>query len=406
MKRKWIRVLTPLAVAFSMVLALSFPGRAAELVDLNQKCSLTVTPGKYAADTDSYLEQDIQTANIVIDLYQVATVKANTANGYTYDGYQYELLDPYKGLQVDGEMTNAIWREQSQAAAGIALGATVKDGNVVFDGAGTVQPAVREGMAVKTRIESLEPGLYLLIARRNDVGRLDVEQYVTAIGEAEEQTATRVGTIAHSTEYVYTFAPELISLPTKAPILGDVDGAQDEIINTANPGEWIYDATAVLKPQADPRYGSLQITKSLLEYENSGPTTFVFEVVATWKDYSHGDGILGTDGEYRDVVSIDFTKAGTSHVLIEKLPVGAKVTVTEIYSGSSYEPVEEQDRDPFVRETVIGRAEETFEVSFSNRYNGRNTGGHGITNHFRYEAEDGSWIWTSTRADGTDGRTP
>lgn len=390
MKRKWARVLTSLGMVMCMTLALSFPGRATEAVDLERKCSLTVAPGSLSGE---YLSEDLLKASIVIDLYQVAAADENKANGFVYDGYSYQLLGPYahedEGLQIGAEMTNDDWREQAQRAARIALGVTGQE-----EFGGTVQDPARVGAAINSKIEDLDPGLYLLIARwgQDDgmvVDHTEVEKYVSAVRDGED--GYRIVTTANSEECVYAFEPQLVSLPGK-----ELEGN----LGASDAGSWIYDMSVVLKPEVDVRYGSLQIEKNLLEYENSGPVTFVFEVVARWKDHINGDGV---DREWRDVISMDFTKAESKYRLIEKLPVGAVVTVTEIYSGAAYEPVGEDGRDPFVQSTTIEKAEQTFEVSFANTYNERHTGGHGITNNFAYNEAEDRWIWTSVHADGTLG---
>ncbi len=424
MKRKWIRVLTPLAVAFSMVLALSFPGRAAELVDLNQKCSLTVTPGNFTGDGSTYLTDQLGKAAVVIDLYKVASARPNTANGYTYDGYQYELLDQYKGengLQITDKMTNADWREQSQQAARIALGITTDPATGVTNGNPPVAPA-KQGEAVNNSIEDLDAGLYLLVARRGGAGDPDVQYSdvmdYTVIGTDTSDPGNvkeKIATIANSPECVFTFEPELISLPGKDPV---TDENGNLVSNTANPGPWRYHMSAVLKVQADIRYGRLQITKVLPEYETiegdvtPRPVTFIFQVDATWEDKIGGTG----SKTYSDVVAIDFTEAGSKNAYEigkeVRFPVGATVTVKEVYSGSSYQPYpddvvdEDVQREAFEKSTTISEAEQTFGVTFTNYYNRRHTDGHGITNNFTYSSEQDRWIWTSVHANGTTGGDP
>lgn len=403
MRRKWVRLLAPFTLVMGMALSLSLPGRATEAVDLGRKCSLTVVPGSIEGE---YLSEDILKANIVIDLYQVAKLEENAAFGHVYDGYVYKLLEPYDqegtGLLITGEMTKEDWQEQTQKAARLALGVTEEG---TFDG--TVQKPVETGVpltgtkvSAMGRISGLDGGLYLLVARwggtdEETVGYEDVEKYVTVAGEEEGR---RIQATALSRECVYTFEPQLISLPGKDPYT-DSEGNVTEG-NTANPGPWLYDMSVVLKSQVDFRYGSLMIHKNLLEYEASGPTTFVFEVSAAWEDHVNGGGALR---EWRDVVAMDFTKAEAQFKLIEKLPVGAVVTVKEIYSGASYEPSEEAGQDPLEQTVVIREAEQSVEVFFTNRYDGRHVGGHGITNRFAYDEEESRWIWTSVGADGALG---
>lgn len=402
MRRKWLRLLALFTPVIGMVLSLPLPGRATEAVDLERECSLTVVPGSFEGE---YLSEDILKANIVIDLYQVAKLRENTAFGQSYDGYTYELLAPYDqegaGLLITNDMTKEDWQEQTQKAACMALGVTGEGelGGTVQEPARSGIPVTGDKVAASGRIAGLDSGLYLLVARwggsvENAVGYEDVEEYVTVAGEEEGH---RVSSTAISHECVYTFEPQLISLPGKDPYT-DSEGNVIEG-NTANPGPWLYDMSVILKSQVDFRYGSLMIHKNLLEYEASEPTTFVFEITVAWEDHVNG----GEMKEWRDVVSMDFTKAEAQFELIEKLPVGAAVTVKEIYSGASYEPWAEAGRDPLEQTVVIREAEQAVEVFFTNRYNGRHVGGHGITNYFSYDGEENRWIWTSVGADGTVG---
>lgn len=142
------------------------------------------------------------------------------------------------------------------------------------------------------------------------------------------------------------------------------------------------------------------------------PVTFIFQVDATWEDKIGGTG----SKTYSDVVAIDFTEAGSKNAYEigkeVRFPVGATVTVKEVYSGSSYQPYpddvvdEDVQREAFEKSTTISEAEQTFGVTFTNYYNRRHTDGHGITNNFTYSSEQDRWIWTSVHANGTTGGDP
>lgn len=417
MKRKWIRVLMSLAVVFGMVTALSFSGGAAEFVKLDEKCSLTVIPGNFTGEGNAWLAEQLDNASVVIDLYRVADAVPNKAGGLGYDGYQFELEEQYEGeegLQLAEHMTNADWRQQAQKAARIALGITMDaDTGAV---SGTVQtPPVRMNESVKQEIGELDAGLYLLIARRGgagdpDVTYNDVAAY-TAVSRDSDGTE-QIVTMADSPDCVFSFEPELIALPGKEPY---VDAEGNPVSNTANPGPWLYHMEPVLKARAQMRYGSLQIRKELPEFETVAgeniprPVTFIFEINAVWEDRISG---AGGQKEYKDVVAIDFTGAGseTAYRPGEELllPVGARVTVKEVYSGPGYSPYPDgtedgTDREAYEQTTLITEAEQIFEVTFTNYYNRRHVDGHGITNRFTYNAEQDRWIWTSVHADGTVG---
>lgn len=334
------RALCPL-LAFLLLFGLAVTPAldgTARAVDFDKSCSLKVNPG------GGEFAEDLAKADVVVDLYRVA--KAIPVNGY--DTYTYEFLQEYQELSLSGQPDNEEWKALSQKAAAIALNGgtpTVKD-----------QP-------VSETAENLECGLYLAVARGKDI-----EDYV--VTSQDEAGNASMATIARSTEYIYTIAPALISLPAKE---ADVDGT----IHTAGDGDWIYDMTAVLKLERNLRYGSLEITKTLSSFETKDPATFVFAVEAK----------LGEQTVYSDVVSMSFTAPGQKKTLIEKIPVGAVVTVTEVYSGAVYTPEITEGQ------TAVIEADSIANVSFVNHYNETNKGGGAIINQFDYKAGSG-WGWT------------
>nr|WP_246597669.1 DUF5979 domain-containing protein [Faecalicatena faecalis] len=168
-------------------------------------------------------------------------------------------------------------------------------------------------------------------------------------------------------EYEYSFTPYFISLPNNL-YYSSGEAADDE---------WIYDAQSVIKVGAEQRFGSLEIVKTLTEYNSTlGPATFVFSI----------EGVKGTD-KYSNVVSLTFSEAGEQSVVVENIPVGMEVTVTEVYSGSSYELTTAASQS-----TVIAADEaERAGVAFTNTYNESINGGYGVENQFNHD-EDG-WHW-------------
>ena len=70
---------------------------------------------------------------------------------------------------------------------------------------------------------------------------------------------------------------------------------------------------------------------------------------------------------------------------IEHIPAGANVTVTEVYSGASYELTTEA-----TQHAVIA-ADDIAGVSFENEYDHRNNGGSSVVNRFTYN--EGDWDW-------------
>lgn len=296
---------------------------------------------------------DLAGAAITVDLYKVAD--AQPVSGY--DTYTYKFLDEYKDLEdiYKGDPNNAEWKKMAQEAASY-----VKKSQEAEAPEGTAQPvmsgAISNGYA---EFGGLKSGLYLLIARGTDI-----EDYWTTVNqqgdveEGEAEAAESIATIARSNRYVYTYSPEMISLPGK------------EGNTTAGNGEWLYNVTASLKPEQSVRYGSLEIVKTLLSYETKDPATFVFRVT----------GVLGEETVFDDMVSLTFTPediAGQKSVILEdRIPVGAVVTVTEEYSGGVYGQISVTP-DP-----VTIEANNIVSVPFTNDYNETDRGGGSVTNSF------------------------
>lgn len=321
----------------------------AQAVNVNQSCALTVKPGSedYAAD--------LAKADVVVDVYKVADAIADS----NYDTYSYDFQGAYAGLKYSGKPDNEEWNALAQQAAGIALNG------------GTPVASEAAGKQISLPEPDCGCGLYLVIARGGNIA-----DYVTNVkGEDGKES---IATIAQSNEYTYTFSPSLVSLPSK-------EAEADGTINTAGAGDWLYNLTVTLKPQRAVRFGSLEIVKTLQQYEVKDPATFVFQVDATL----HGEKV------FSDVVSISFTPGSPNQKSkrIDNLPVGAEVKVTEIYSGAVYHLVTEPEQ------TAIIPANDVVSVAFTNDYSTTDKGGGAVTNHFDYN--DG-WNWTPISDDAEE----
>lgn len=386
MKKRWIYLLTALTLAVGMCIAEPMAGIAAPLEADDEgfvagSCSLTVYPeDPHKEGADSFGE-DLAGADVVVDLYQVA--RAVKTSGQ--DTYHYELTGEYASLNLpdspeEGAQPAASWEETAQQAAAIAL-----------DAASPCTPVSGSGESAGTKVGNLAPGLYLLVARGRNLTELaDYKIEIEQTDSLTQEESKRIATIADSQQYTYAFLPQLVSLPTKE---ADANG----VINTANPGDWIFEASVNLKPERLDRYGSLEIVKTLSEYETMGgvqeSATFVFEVT----------GMLDDQVVYSNVESITFTAAGQERVVLDRIPAMAQVTVREVYSGSSYQLTVPGDR------TATIAADDVVSVEFENEYDGRRTNGHGIKNQFVYDEEAGAWHWYSSPAQeaaGNQGEPP
>lgn len=81
-----------------------------------------------------------------------------------------------------------------------------------------------------------------------------------------------------------------------------------------------------------------------------------------------------------------FHDSGADSITIKGIPAGAVVTVTEVYSGSSYKVTTDAAK------TVTIVAEETVSTDFENTCDNRLNGGSGVVNSFTYDSETEEWI--------------
>lgn len=360
------RILTAFLVsvlAFSLFLAVpGLSGAAADPMDWNHACSLRALAGNEAQMAD--LKDKLQ-----IDLYQIAS--AEQVSGYDTYTYVFNIA----GFEEIGELYDSKeldWPAMAQKAAELVLA----------ENSG-IQPTV-SGLAEET-VSVPGFGLYLLIARGKD---LQIDEYRTTVKQKDEETGNvqeKIATLAYSDTRTYTYEPELVSIPSK-----QVTAEDGEIQNTTGGnGEWLYDMSVTLKPNEGPRYGSLEIVKELLSYEAGSEATFIFQV----------DAVLNGEKVYSNVIPITFDSAGKNTVVVDRIPVGAQVTVTEIYSGVSYEVVSPVTVTPAGVITLEGM----LQADFTNTYTDTPGDGGAITNRFEYTIDNG-WNWQKIPAQsGADG---
>lgn len=271
---------------------------------------------------------------IPVSIYRVASVSSSG---------QYTAADAnaFSGLNF-GSITSG-----AHAADWMALAKSVKeriDQNKIA--------ATKTGTMTKGSItfSGLETGMYLIAPDR------------TYSGDYSKQ---------------YTFTPYLAALPNSA-------------YTTTGTGSdaWRYEIEVGLKAEQTPLTGKLVVTKTLQNYnETLGKTTFVFEI--TGKD-SSGKVV------YSNVISTTHSGPGSQSVTIPNLPAGLTITVKEVYSGASYTPVGSASGDAYIYsdEAIQNGAGKPAEVTFTNKYDGGNRGGYGVTNRFQSDGRNG-WIWNN-----------
>ncbi len=323
--------------ALGMALTLTFSGfvlskvYAANAVKTNEKCMIQIN-----LKNSNFKElTGLEALPIEVSLYKVADI--DIAGNYTALA-QYETLD---FSLIDENATQKEWN---------TLADVVKEEITKDEITADVTKKTENG---EVFMDELATGLYLI----------DVEQAV-------------------SDEYIYDFTPFLISLPNNYYF-----STKEDV--------WVYELigekAVSLKAKRTERLGDLEINKVLDTYNASiGGATFVFQIEATKTDVDlESTDLDKTKVVYSDVVSMTFDGTGQDSIVIEDLPAGADVVVTEIYSGASYKITTEAEKH------IKVVAEEVTAVDFENIYDGRLNGGNGVVNSFLYDSENKEWVPTA-----------
>lgn len=320
---------------FLLAVALTFP-----LLTLpGAKAASAINTGqKCSIEFDiSGNSSELLSASIPVNLYKVASV--DVSGNYTATG-TFAKLDLSSVSADNLDTAAATWSERAAEAKKLLKDDTEPTTTTLTQGRGTAT--------------GLDTGLYLV----------DTPKVITP-------------------NYTYTFTPYLVSLPTNNYYSGN--GASDD---------WIYDLTkehnsAVgLKPEQHVRYGNLVINKELVDHNATfgNNATFVFQI-----DIKKPDGKKETRIE-----ELTFNAAGSDSVTIEKIPAGSHVTVTEVYSGASYELASAKSQETDIIANPEKETEVEFkpaEVSFINKHDGRTNGGYGVKNNFKLD-ENGQYQYT------------
>ena len=339
-KRNKIGVLALAAIiAFS---ALVLPKtHAAGPIDINKnncKIAVNVANNVYPAGTTKGFSE-LTTLGVEVKLYRVATV--DVSGDFTGIG-KFSVVD-LTGMSIDEDKNEVAKYWEDKAAE------------------------VKEIVASNTDIEA--------VSKTTSNGEVDFTGLQTGLYLVDTQTK-------ESATYVYNFKPYLIALP----------GNNYTTSNSASTDEWIYEVTVGLKPEKANRYGDLVITKILNAYnETIGGATFVFQVDVVKEDIDTKQEIY----RYSDVHSLTFNNFGSNTIKIKNIPAGAEVTVTEVYTGASYELVTAASQA-----TVIV-ADSEVGVTFENTYNEKVNGGSGKVNTFKATKTDNGWSWDYTMSDAS-----
>lgn len=325
-----------LAVALTFPL-LTLPGaKAANAIDTDAECSIQFDIGGNSSE--------LLSASIPVNLYKVASVDVSG---------NYTATDAFTGLKLSSVSADnladatAEWKKRANDAKEML---TDSDGKTVVEPTQTI--TLTNNPNDDHTITGLKTGLYLV----------DTPKVITP-------------------NYTYTFTPYLISLPTN-----------NYYNNDHTNDEWIYNLTGSnavgLKTEQHVRYGNLVINKELVDHNATfgDEATFVFQI-----DIEKPDGKKETRIE-----ELTFNAAGSDSVTIEKIPAGSHVTVTEVYSGASYELASAKSQETDIIANPEKETEVEFkpaEVSFINKHDGRTNGGYGVKNNFKLD-ENGQYQYT------------
>ena len=374
-----------LAVLLSMILLLAL-APSGFAVDLDPgKNSVTVECVPQGSD----FAEDLATATIQADLYLLAPAVRYEEPYENVDSYTYQV--PEEGT-VFHDLLKTL-TEELNGADTPEVPPAEKDvfdqfehyaqdfAKIVLDSSYTPDPdRIKSATAVAGKtfinVPNLDAGLYLLIIRGQELTEKDSSDhpekvYVKKTEQAssdENGAATTLFTTRVLTEdYEYLFKPQLFTLPTKL----------DKNVQQYNTtyGEWENQLSIYAKPTREANNGDLKIIKNV---SNPGPdpVDFVFEV--TWKDKSNND--------VTKVVTMTF-KGDTrkEYTLVNTVPIGTEVTVTEVHSGIGYTAVTGPQTVTIQAPAAATADGETAAVrnvvEFTNDHTGPG-GGHGILNRF------------------------
>ena len=243
--------------------------------------------------------------------------------------YVYTPLPNYPGLSIPDDLDADGLDDLAQRVVTTALNGDT--------------PLVTDA-AFDTSI-SATPGLYLLTVSGKNVDTETIR---------DESGREKIVMAAHADEYDYIFEPRLVSLPTDKPI--------------------------PLKSQRLVRYASLEIQKTLTTFAPPDEASFIFSIEAV------KDGVT----VYSDVVTFVFSASGQKSMTVDRIPAGATVTVTEIYSGAHYTITS----SPSLTMVVNAGVPNVF--PFTNDYTPSVPSGGSIVNTFSYDSAKGGWIWEKT----------
>lgn len=313
-------------------------------------CTLTVrTPEQ------DFEELRGEEAVIHVKLYRVAQINADASVG----DEEGRGAGAFAAMDVTAYKSGATVKELEELAA--KLKAYAENGGMdpaeTMEAAKMLEPtAALEVKGGTGQIENLPVGLYLVLPETVNLGA-----------------------------YEYQFNPSLITLPAVIQNRNSNDQEGDSEGQEYSQ-DLTYDAALTLKPEKAELTAPLRIEKELLQYRTDlGATSFVFEIQAERDDRGGNPKTV-----YSNVVALTFTEAGVQSIDLTDIPVGSKVTVTEVYDGAAYRP---DGDNSWTIAQMPASAEVTVDTTahFANGYDGTQGWGAAVNNEYKYDTETGLW---------------
>ncbi|SFH97921.1 hypothetical protein SAMN04487830_11547 [Pseudobutyrivibrio sp. OR37] len=338
-----------IALALTAVVAVSgfsfYKASAATLIDENEQCKITVqipTASSYDENEHSSISDGIimYDKDVTVKFYKIADVKLDGS-------YDTPLIDIDLSVLANEKVTAKQWEALTNQAYE-AFKASTPTCKL------TINPSNETSKSI-----NVDRGLYLYTC--DDI-----------VSDA----------------YKYTFTKSIISVPSSYLVQGSTKLDENGmIIEAPTSDKWLYNVDVALKSEAEPRFGSIQIDKTLKNFNKSlGNAAFVFEVTATVDD----------EIVFSNVYTMNFDSAATQSIKVDNLPATAKVIVKEVYTGASYSV----DSNASASKEVTVDASKVQKVDFTNDYDNRlELGGISVENRFEYD-ENGQIKWTKSVGGG------
>ena len=325
--------------------------------------TLTITAATSSSNQTS-LATDMSDSSVtlVVDVYKVAEATQNP----NYQTYDYELTDHFRG--VDGA-TEAFNKAQVGHAADWEAFAGLLATHENLEGV-PVSGSAQFGTDGFATVSLAEDGIYLIMPHGEGLASDSLAAYGPIRG--------------------YAFKPYMVALPTTYNEGYAEGGILEGDVSTADTGGWHRDVKVALKVEETPLFGSLKIVKKLTTFRGT-PVTFGFNI----------DSVEGSPVEYHGYKSILLTEGTVNDEdgLVENIPAGAIVTVTETNDGAGYQFLEAQNAEniKIISNEVAG---DNVEVVTVTNEPSDDTPGYGVENTFEWDEENGDWELVSVTPAG------